>query len=85
MFGSTDPQLLRAQELQAPPPKGQAYSVPLAGSESEGKSAVYRHWRFTDKPLLDSLVPEVCRWAATLDVPSPRRCADRVSTDQHTP
>ena len=61
MFGSADPQQVRADELHAPPPKGQAYSVPLAGSESDGKSAIYRHWRFTDKPLLDSLVPEVCR------------------------
>lgn len=59
MFGPTDPQILRAQELHAPPPKGKPYSVPLPGSESEGKSAIYRHWRFADKPLLATLVPEI--------------------------
>ncbi|KAJ4340294.1 medium-chain fatty acid-CoA ligase faa2 [Didymella glomerata] len=59
MFGTTDPQLQRAQELHDPPPKGHPYSLPLAGTESQGKSAVYRHWRFTDKPLLASLVPEI--------------------------
>lgn len=59
MFGPTDPQIARALELHAPPPKGHAYSVPLPGSASEGKSAVYRHWRFADKPLLETLVPEI--------------------------
>ncbi|KAF3000904.1 hypothetical protein E8E13_008230 [Curvularia kusanoi] len=59
MFGTTDPQIQRAQDLHAPPPKGQPYSVPLPGSATEGKSAVYRHWRFADKPLLDKLVPEI--------------------------
>jgi long-chain acyl-CoA synthetase len=59
MFGSTDPQLDRAKELHDPPPKGQPYSVALAGTQKEGRSAIYRHWRFTDKPLLASLVPEI--------------------------
>jgi long-chain acyl-CoA synthetase len=59
LFGTTDPQLQRAAELHDPPPKGQPYSVPLAGSQREGRSAVYRHWKFTDKPLLESLVPEI--------------------------
>jgi long-chain acyl-CoA synthetase len=84
MFGTTDPQLLRAQELHNPPPKGQAYSVPLAGSETESKSAIYRHWRFTDKPLLDTLVPEVRRLAVTLDVYSGFG-ADYIPADQHAP
>ncbi|KAH7073655.1 long-chain-fatty-acid-CoA ligase/ protein binding protein [Paraphoma chrysanthemicola] len=59
MFGSTDPQLERARELHSPPPKGQPYSVALAGTQKEGRSAIYRHWRFADKPLLASLVPNI--------------------------
>ncbi|KAF2024577.1 acetyl-CoA synthetase-like protein [Setomelanomma holmii] len=59
MFGSSDPQLDRAKELHDPPPKGQPYSVALAGTQKEGRSAIYRHWRFTDKPLLASLIPEI--------------------------
>lgn len=60
MFGTADPQLQRVQELAAPPPKGQPYGVPLPGSATNERSAVYRHWRFTDKPLLETLTPEVC-------------------------
>jgi long-chain acyl-CoA synthetase len=59
LFGSTDPQLLRAAELHDPPAKGQPYSVPLTGTKQEGRSAIYRHWRFTDKPLFETLVPEI--------------------------
>jgi long-chain acyl-CoA synthetase len=59
MFGPTDPQLQRAAELHDPPPKGQPYSVALPGTQSEGRSAIYRHFRFTDKPLFTSLVPEI--------------------------
>ncbi|KNG51193.1 long-chain-fatty-acid-CoA ligase 1 [Stemphylium lycopersici] len=59
MFGSPDSQIERANELHTPPAKGQPYSVPLPGSAAEGRSAIYRHWRFTDKPLLDKLVPEI--------------------------
>ena len=55
MFGSTDAQIDRATELHEPPAKGQPYSVALPGSEAEGRSAIDRHWRFTDKPLLDHL------------------------------
>ena len=60
MFGTSDPQLQRAQELATPPPKGQPYGIPLPGSATNERSAVYRHWKFTDKPLLETLVPEVC-------------------------
>ena len=66
MFGQTDLQLQRAGELAAPPPKGQPYSVPLPGSQREGRSAVYRHWRFADKPLLEVLDPAVCIYAISL-------------------
>ena len=59
MFGTPDLQMQRAHELGAPPPKGQPYSVPIPGSQIEGRSAVYRNWRFVDKPLLETLDPAV--------------------------
>lgn len=59
MFGGTDLQIERANQLHAPPPKGQPFSVPLPGTATEGRTATYRHWKFTDKPLLEKLVPEV--------------------------
>lgn len=59
MFSGTDAQIERANDLHTPPPKGKPYSVPLPGTEIEGRSAIYRHWRFADKPVLDKLVPEV--------------------------
>lgn len=59
MFETTDLQLQRAQELSVPPPRGQPYGVALPGSQVEGRSAVYRHWRFADKPLLAALDPKV--------------------------
>lgn len=60
MFGR-QPDLLqqRAAELNPPPPKGKPYSVPIPGSQVEGKSAVYRHWRFANKPLLETLDPAI--------------------------
>jgi hypothetical protein len=60
MFGQQpDLQQQRAAELAVPPPKGHPYSVPIPGSQVEGQSAVYRHWRFADKPLLEILDPAV--------------------------
>lgn len=51
--------LARASEIRTPPPPGAPYSVALDGSEEEGRSKVYRHWRFKDG-LLESLDPQVC-------------------------
>jgi long-chain acyl-CoA synthetase len=48
----------QAMELQPPPETGKPYSVALPGSEKPGRTAVYRHWRFTDK-LMESLDPNV--------------------------
>lgn len=45
--------------LRTPPPPGSPYSVPVPNSASEGKSAIYRHWRFVDKPLLKTLDPAI--------------------------
>ncbi|KAF1997165.1 long-chain-fatty-acid-CoA ligase/ protein binding protein [Amniculicola lignicola CBS 123094] len=59
MFREKDPQLQRADELSVPPPKGQPFSVPIPGSQTADKSAVYRHWRFTEGPLLEVLDPKI--------------------------
>lgn len=44
--------------LPAPPP-GQHHSVAVPGTKQEGRSAVYRHWRIADGPLMTSLDPDV--------------------------
>lgn len=48
----------RALELMPPPPSGQPYAVPIPGSKADGRSAVYRHWRFADK-LLENLDDDI--------------------------
>ncbi|KAI9836206.1 MAG: hypothetical protein M1819_001543 [Sarea resinae] len=49
----------RAKELMGAPPLGEPYSVPIPGSEQQGRSRVYRHWKFADKELLTTLDPTV--------------------------
>ena len=51
-----DPTALK-QLLQAPPPAGTPYALPIPGSEKPGRSAVYKHWRFQNIPLLERLEP----------------------------
>jgi long-chain acyl-CoA synthetase len=48
----------RSQEIRPPPPPGKPYSVALPGSKVEGRTPVYRHWRFVDG-LLESLDPQI--------------------------
>lgn len=48
-----------ARELHKPPPHGKPYAVPLPGTAKDDRSAVYRHYRFADKPLLSTLDPAV--------------------------
>jgi long-chain acyl-CoA synthetase len=48
-----------AKELHSPPTPGAPYSVPIPNSEREGRTAVYRHFRFVDQPLLQTLDPNV--------------------------
>ena len=48
-----------AHELHKAPAHGKPYSVPLPGSAKDDKSAVYRHYRFADKPLLATLDPAI--------------------------
>ena len=50
--------LERAKSIAAPPPTGAPYSLPVPNSEQQGRSAVYRNWRFVDG-LLKSLDPNV--------------------------
>jgi len=45
--------------LSPPPAKLAPYSVPIPGSEKEGRSAVYRNWRFANSQLLTTLDPAV--------------------------
>ncbi|ORY64048.1 AMP-binding enzyme [Pseudomassariella vexata] len=46
-------------QLATPPPPGSPYAVPIPGTESEGRTPIYRHWRFKDGPLLETYVPEI--------------------------
>ncbi|KAF2840289.1 long-chain-fatty-acid-CoA ligase/ protein binding protein [Patellaria atrata CBS 101060] len=48
----------RAATLQPPPPKGSPHGVALPGTKRDGRSAIYRHWRFQDE-LLKTLDPSV--------------------------
>lgn len=60
MFGQQpDLQQQRAAELKPPPPKGQPYSVAIPGSQVEGRTTVYRHWKFANQPLLETLDPAI--------------------------
>lgn len=54
----TDPEAF-AQALRVPPPPGTPYSLTIPGSEKEGRTPIYRHWRFIDTPLLKTLDPNV--------------------------
>ncbi|CAJ2511525.1 Uu.00g071500.m01.CDS01 [Anthostomella pinea] len=46
------------QQISAPPPPGSPYAVPVPGTALEDRSPIYRHWRFADKPLLSTYVPD---------------------------
>ena len=59
MFGTSDPLVAAAEAFNPTPPKGTPYSVPIPGSKVEGRSAVYRHWDYVNKPLLETLVPSL--------------------------
>lgn len=46
-------------DMKQPPPPGSPYGVPVPNSETTGRSAIYRHWRYRDQPLLETLDPEI--------------------------
>lgn len=48
-----------AQLLVTPPPPNAPYSLPIPNSASEGRTSVYRHWRFRDIPLLKTFDPKL--------------------------
>lgn len=47
------------EDLNVPPPPGSPYSLFQPGTETASRTAVLRHWRFRDGPLLRTIDPEV--------------------------
>ncbi|KAL2753773.1 hypothetical protein ACRALDRAFT_1051747 [Sodiomyces alcalophilus JCM 7366] len=47
------------RQMATPPPPGSPYGVPVQGSETEGRTAVYRHWRVRDGELMTTLDPAI--------------------------
>lgn len=48
-----------ARELRQAPAQGLPHAVALPGSQRSGRSAVFRHWHFADKPLLKTFDPTI--------------------------
>ncbi|SPO03818.1 related to long-chain-fatty-acid CoA ligase FAA2 [Cephalotrichum gorgonifer] len=46
-------------DLSALPPPGKPHGVPLPGTEKEGRTAIYRHWKLRDTPLVTTHDPSV--------------------------
>ncbi|KAI1343985.1 AMP-binding enzyme [Xylariaceae sp. FL0016] len=58
-----DPQTAaQVKYISTPPPPGSPYGVAIPGTEREGRTPIYRHWRFQDKPLLTTYDPEIRTW-----------------------
>jgi long-chain acyl-CoA synthetase len=47
------------KEIAAAPPPGSPYAVPIPGTAHPGRTAVYRHWRFRDQPLVWTFDPNM--------------------------
>lgn len=47
------------KDLRAPPPPGSPYALPVPGSERENRTPAYRHFRFLDRPLLETFHPSM--------------------------
>ncbi|KAL1843008.1 hypothetical protein VTJ49DRAFT_3485 [Mycothermus thermophilus] len=43
--------------LATPPPPGVPYAVPIPGTERPNRTAIYRHWRVQNGPLLETYDP----------------------------
>ncbi|KAK5661498.1 hypothetical protein OQA88_11402 [Cercophora sp. LCS_1] len=43
--------------ISQPPPPGSPYALPVPGTERPNRTAVYRHWRFVNGPLLETYDP----------------------------
>jgi len=46
-------------EVSTPPPPGSPYGVPLPASARPGRTAIYRHWRMRDRPLMWTYDPNI--------------------------
>ncbi|KAL4947959.1 hypothetical protein BDW69DRAFT_177402 [Aspergillus filifer] len=57
-FSQERPHFARAAELNQEPPKGQPYSVPIPGTQKEGRSPIYRSYHAQDE-LVKTLDPNV--------------------------
>ncbi len=51
LLSSEPTHISKAREYSKPPPKGNPYSIADPNTEVQGRSKVYRHWRFRDGPL----------------------------------
>lgn len=58
MTSSVDTRAL-IRQMAVPPPPNSPYAVPVPGSEREGRTAVYRHWRNRDGELMTTLDPAI--------------------------
>lgn len=67
MAPTQDPDALM-YSLTISPPDGSPWSLPIPGSEVEGRSAVYRHFKYVDTPLLKTLDPRVLTGHDILEV-----------------
>lgn len=47
------------KEFGTPPAPGSPYGLPIPNSERPGRSAVYRNFRFRDRPLLTTYDPDI--------------------------
>jgi long-chain acyl-CoA synthetase len=54
-----DPCLEKARNSIEKPPPGVPQGVIIPGSEKDGRTGVYRHWRAAEGELLKTLDPEV--------------------------
>ncbi|KAK4186602.1 putative long-chain-fatty-acid--CoA ligase [Podospora australis] len=43
--------------IAQPPPPGSPYALPIPGTERPNRTAIYRHWRFLNGPLLETYDP----------------------------
>ncbi|OJJ53987.1 hypothetical protein ASPSYDRAFT_94481 [Aspergillus sydowii CBS 593.65] len=57
-FSQERAHFVRAAELNQEPPKGKPYSVPIPGTQKDGRSPVYRAWN-TQEELVKTLDPKV--------------------------
>lgn len=55
----TDPALEYGKTFVSQPPAGSPHGVALAGTQKEGYTPVYRHWRAGEGELMKTIDPKV--------------------------